>query len=68
MAAIMSDSRDADPTATARQPMVMWLTAVMLGLTLLGVADYIRTGWRSGTALISSGLVMSGVRIIQLHR
>ena len=56
MAAILSDSRDADPTAPARQPMVMWLTAVMLGLTLLGVADYIRTGWRSG------GFVLQDVR------
>lgn len=51
MAAIMSDSRDADPTAPSRQPMVMWLTAVILGLTLLGVAENIRTGWRGGVDL-----------------
>jgi len=48
MAAIMRDSREADTAAPARRPLVMWLTAVMLGLTLLGVADYIRAGWRSG--------------------
>ena len=44
----MRDSREADTAAPARRPLVMWLTAVMLGLTLLGVADYIRAGWRSG--------------------
>jgi hypothetical protein len=56
MAAIMSDSYEINPMATGSRPLVLWLAAVIMVLTFLGVADMIRPMWRGG------GLDLRGVR------
>jgi len=45
---MMNDSYELHPTAS--RPPVFWLAAVILGLSLFGVADIIRPLWRSGGA------------------
>jgi hypothetical protein len=45
MAAIMNDSNEVHP---ANRPLVLWLAAVIVSLTFLGVVDIMRTAWRGG--------------------
>jgi hypothetical protein len=56
MAAIMSEFKQVHSMATANQPPVIWLGAVILTLTLIGAADILRTTWRGG------GVDLHGVR------